>query len=280
MKKLPILILLIGLFPHVGQGQQIPTPKPTGADEVLNAAGRLGGTYVQGSLDLVHQRLYGPSYKGASPNPVQLLLLNFAIQKNDQKLIDQIFKNVKSGVSQRAIPANEATLLVSARPGPGPPTPPEKASFLSHLSLLYGVQLIGKGSKFSDGFGTSTTKMTYLEPMAAVLYNYDLPDNKGQIFGGLGPYLGLGLWGKTKYSDRTFTESYQTFDKDLGYKRFDAGLIFTAGYQLPQGLRLSIAHELGLVNIEKESVDKTQNRVWSLNVGYPLQKIVKKLKRN
>lgn len=270
------MLLLAGCSSKMSWAQQIPTPTPTGADQVVDAAGRLAKTYLQVSLDLVHQRLYGPSYQGASPNPVQLLLLNFAIQRNDQKLINQIFKNVRNGVSGRTIePADAATLLASTDTRAGLALPPDKASFLSHLSLLYGVQLIGKGGKFSDGIGTSTTKMTYLEPSAVVLYQYDLPDNHGLIFGGLGPYLAYGLWGKATYKDPTTDQSSGAFDsKNGGYRRFDAGLIFTVGYQLPQELRLSIAHELGLVNIDPAGgYDKTKNSVWSLNIGYPLNKL-------
>lgn len=281
-KRIILLVFFAGLFPKIGWTQQLPTPTPTGADQVVDAAGRLVQTYLQVSLDVVHQRLYGPSYQGSSPNPVQLLLLNFAVQTNNKKLIDQIIKNVKNGVSRRTIkPADEATLVASTDTHPGPTTLAPKASFLSHLSLQYGVQLIGKGGKYADGFGTSTTKMTYLEPMATVLYNYELPDNKGQIFGGLGPYLAYGLWGTAAYKDPTTNQSSGAFDsKNGGYKRFDAGLIFTAGYQLPQGLRLSIAYELGLVDIESGGgADGTQNRVWSLNVGYSLQKLTDKFRK-
>ncbi len=247
----------------------------------MDATGRLVSTYIQVSLDVVHQRLWGPKYKGADPNPVQFLLLNFAIQTNNQKLIDQIFKNVKAGVSQRGInPADDATLLASTDTRPGPTILPEKASFLSHLSLLYGVQLIGKGGKFRDDFGTSITKMTYLEPMAAVLYNYDLPNNKGHLFGGPGLYLAYGLWGTEKFKGPGFDESFKAFDADNGsYKRFDAGLTFTAGYQLPQGLRLNLAYELGLVNIQSGGGEaKVSNRVLSLNMGYPLGKLISKIR--
>jgi len=282
MEKLSILIMLIWTLPQTCWGQQIPPQPSTQIDQVADAAARLVKIYLQASTDLVTQRLSGPSYQGKVPNVIQQLLLNFAIQKNDPKLIDQIFKNARSGVSRRTIePVDDATLLASTDARPGPVTPPERASFVSHLSLLYGVQLIGKGGKESDSFGSSKTKMTYLEPTASVLYNYDLPNKKGLLFGGLGIYVAYGLWGKEDYTFRQTKQSYPVFGDQGGYNRFDAGLVFTAGYQLPQGLRLSIAHEFGLVNIESGGgEDKTFNRVWSLNVAYPLKKLVGLVKKN
>ncbi|MVM36090.1 hypothetical protein GO755_39115 [Spirosoma sp. HMF4905] len=64
--------------------------------------------------------------------------------------------------------------------------------------------------------------------------------------------------------------SSNTFDSQTGYKRFDAGLYVTAGYQLPQGLRLNIAHEIGLINLQKNNPDEQ---------AYPLKKLIALVKK-
>ena len=59
-----------------------------------------------------------------------------------------------------------------------------------------------------------------------------------------------------------------------------AFLRWLAPYQLPQEIRLSIAREWGLVNIESGGgSDKTYTRVWSLNAAYPLKKLTEKFRK-
>ncbi|WP_020595871.1 outer membrane beta-barrel protein [Spirosoma panaciterrae] len=274
MKNIAFL-LFIGILPNVVWGQllgpEIPQRPSTDLDRKID-------TFLQASIDMVRQKLLNPSYAGTpyaatAPTPGDVLALNLAIQFHNQGLVNQIIHYYTPSTSQHVKPADPSTLLATNDPRTGPTVPPDKAPFLSHVSLLYGVQLIGKGSKTTYKSGTSTTRMTYLEIPAYMLYNHDLPSNKGRLFGGVGFYLAYGLWGTIKDSDNT--PSVSAFDKNLGYKRFDAGLAFTGGYQLPQGLRLSIAYELGLVNIDPfaGAYDKLKNRALSLNVAYSLHKV-------
>ncbi|MCY7359460.1 MAG: PorT family protein [Rudanella sp.] len=150
---------------------------------------------------------------------------------------------------------------------------------LSPLALHIGLQLIGKGGTFNDGVGKTKSSLAYLELPVQVVYQHYLPSGKGMAFGGFGPYLGLGLWGKIKYTDSRSSESYPAFDKLAGYKRFDSGLTFVGGYQLQKGLMVFFNCELGLSNIETTNIEKTYNRVWSLNVAYPLKKLTDKLRK-
>ncbi|MVM32292.1 PorT family protein [Spirosoma sp. HMF4905] len=230
--------------------------------------------FVQASADARRDGFRGPSYDG-----IETPIL-FGTNVNAY-WTGQFARTAGIGSKYQV---NPATLLAANTNQPGPMAPdPKLTSFLSHVSFLYGGQLIGKGGKYTDNFGTGTSRRTYLEAISYALYNYDLPNDKGRIFGGLGPFLGLGLFGTSKYENARFgTQSYGAFDKNAGYSRLDGGLAFTAGYQLPQGLRLSIAHELGLVNIDPVSggsADKTFTRVWSLNVAYPTKKLVALVKK-
>lgn len=276
-----IFLLLIVLFPSLVWAQligpEVPQRPATDLDRKID-------TFLQASIDMVRQKLLNPSYAGTpyaatAPTPGDVLALNLAIQFHNQGLVNQIIHYYNPTSNRRIQPADPTTLLATNDSRSGPTTSPDKAPFLSHVSLLYGVQLIGKGSKTTYKSGTSTTRMTYLEIPAYILYNHDLPGNKGRLFGGVGFYLAYGLWGKIKDSDNT--PSVSAFDKNLGFKRFDAGLAFTAGYQLPQGLRLSLAYELGLVNIDPIAgdYDKLKNRALSLNVAYSLHQVTTLLKK-
>ncbi len=234
---------------------------------------------IKASLDIAKQYLSGPSYDKFAKSE-DVLTFNALMMLNPLDAFG--FLEYGYAARHKNVPPNFSTLLASTANQPGPTVPdPKVTSVLSHVYPLIGIQIIGKGGKYNDGFGTSTTRITYLEIPMYAMYGYKLPDDKGGVFGGLGPYIGYGLWGKTTYKDSRTNESYGAFDKNSGgYKRFDAGLNFMVGYQLPQGLSLSLVREIGLVNIDSgNSADKTYNRVWSLNVGYPLDKIVSKLKK-
>jgi hypothetical protein len=191
------------------------------------------------SFDAVDDDFNGPSYDGIDSKTLYTL---------NVLLAGMAGTGHQTTANTLTAPGN---LLASADGLPGSTSPTDHDSFLDHVNYLYGIQLIGKGGKYFDGVGTTTSRRTYLEPLAYALYNYDLPNAKGRLFGGPGVFAAYGLWGKTKYSDPKFgDESYPAFDKTTGYQRFDAGLGFMVGYQLPQEIRLSITREWGLVNVE------------------------------
>ena len=241
-----------------------------------------GEVYFKASGDIARQVLTGPSYNDFIKYG-DVMGFNVGLYYNPVGAINSLkndYSSSKHGLQNPLF--SSATLLASTNNQPGPTAPAPKAGseFLSHLSPLIGVQLIGKGGKYSDRFGTSTTHMTYLEIPVYVLYNQKLPDGKGLLFGGLGFYLAYGLWGTLKFDDPGGKSSFSAFDKLNGYKRFDAGLAFMGGYKLPQGLSLSLEYELGLTSIDPVAgSDKTRNRVLSLNVGYPLKKLTTLLKK-
>ena len=266
-----LLVLLTCLSTQLVLGQMLPTPTPTDADRKIQA-------FLSASLDMARQRLSGPSFENLRNHPGDVLIMNLSIQFHNQGMVDQIIDYYGKNARHLVKPADPSTLMAANTSMPGPDSDPEKAPFLSHLSLLYGVQLVGKGGKEKDDYGSSKTRMAYLEPMGYVLYNYKLPNDKGRVFAGPGIYVAYGLWGKSKYEGTGYNESFSAFDKDLGYKRFDFGLNGMIGYQMPQGFSLSLVYELGLLNIDPaRGDDKTKNRLLSLNLGYPLSALMSKL---
>lgn len=143
--------------------------------------------------------------------------------------------------------------------------------FLSHLTYMGGIEFVQKNS--SDG-GSKIT-LNYLQVPVYALYQTKL--SSGSIFGGLGPYLAYGIGGKTTSTFNGHTEEIKSFNSTTGFKRFDAGLGLTAGYKLPKSFYFTLAFNLGLVNIERNSFgDKAKNTDFSLNVGYPIDRIIKR----
>jgi hypothetical protein len=97
----------------------------------------------------------------------------------------------------------------------------------------------------------------------------------GTVFGGLGPYFAYGIGGSTTSSFNNQSSSFKSFDSTTWLKRFDAGLGLTAGYEIPNSFSFRLAYDFGLANIDRNSFsDKAQNRGISLNIGYPLDKII------
>lgn len=147
-------------------------------------------------------------------------------------------------------------------------------AFIENIYILTGVEYIGRRSHE----GVVKLGLHYLEIPVYAMYQRDLGD--GQIFGGVGPYLALGLWGR-KQLDFVggMTTNLAAFDKDEGgYKRIDAGLNWTIGYRLASELSLRLGYDIGLVNIaHPDDQYKERNRTISINVAYPIEKIKEKI---
>jgi hypothetical protein len=144
------------------------------------------------------------------------------------------------------------------------------------LAIWTGLEFVQKGFKSTLGNNSiSKSRLDYLEVPVYGMYRYRLSDG-GVLYGGLGPYFAYGIAGNTKdgsYSSSSFGENNE------GYKRFDAGLGIIGGYRFNFGLSVDLSYELGLVDIAYASEDITaRNRAFSINVGYPLSKLIPGLK--
>jgi hypothetical protein len=131
------------------------------------------------------------------------------------------------------------------------------------------LEFIQKGSKLGD----SKTSLNYLNAIGDVLYQYPLQD-KGVLYGGLGPYIGYGLGGHVKAGDT----KEPVFGSD-GYKRLDAGIHLTAGYRLSMGLSLNLGYEYGLLNKSRFDDFTSKNRAYYFQIGYSLDKIIGAFKK-
>ncbi|WAC11498.1 outer membrane beta-barrel protein [Dyadobacter pollutisoli] len=221
---------------------------------------------VRGSID-GHKLIYkGDPYPEPSPTALDVgLNVGIAFMTSPGGTIPK-----PQGLNrfQKAAPSN---LYASTNPalinGLSPAEKPY--SFMDHVAFEGVLQFIKKRTKD----GGAKVNLDYLEVPVQALYYHEL-QSKGSIVAGLGPYLAFGTGGKIKNSFSN--DKVSTFDKDNGFKRFDGGVIFSAGYKMYDSFSFRLAYEMGLVNIIREnSGAKVKNRTISLNVGYPIHKLIK-----
>jgi Outer membrane protein beta-barrel domain len=148
------------------------------------------------------------------------------------------------------------------------------------LAVKGGLEFIEKGGKYSNSPVTETIGLNYIELPIVALYQYEIMDD-GFIFGGLGPYFAYGIGGKDKYDDGNTTTTSSSFGGGSGgdgFKRFDFGLQFTAGYRISCMLSASLAYEIGFLNFANNSNNggygtyNDKNKVFSINLAYCLGK--------
>jgi Outer membrane protein beta-barrel domain len=228
---------------------------------------------LQGSVDANHQRYSGASYKQSSTDNYDPGI-NLGLSLNLGTSYDE-FNSGSFNNKTRYSPYDK--VYASTDKGPAAFFDPNgnmantrTPDFMKHVLFTAGLEYVLKRS--SDG--GSTTSLSYLQIPIYALYYYKL-QGAGSVFGGLGPYLAYGFAGSTTAGN----ESIGAFSGDNSLKRFDAGLGLKIGYKMPQSFSFSLGYDLGLANIQKSAFgDKAQNRGISLNVGYPLDKLVNKIK--
>jgi len=150
------------------------------------------------------------------------------------------------------------------------------------LSFETGLLLSTKGYKFSISeteLGQTvetkgSTNLLYLDiPITAKAY-FDLSSVK--VYGIVGPYIGIGLSGKSKLEmsgDGVSLTVKETLKWGSGaedhYRRLDYGLIVGAGVAI-NSIEVGLTYGLGLANISAETDNgaKVNNRVLGITVGY------------
>lgn len=170
-----------------------------------------------------------------------------------------------------------------------------------HLgSILYfqpGVLFTGKGSKVqrgtegSNGYFRQTFNPHYIEIPANLLLKTPLGAGSS-FFVGAGPYLGIGVGGKTKTEGQTILgvqynserkikfsdDDPTTFSEEEGtgfgiVKRFDYGLNGTVGIE-GKSIVLGVNYGLGLAKLQSGSNNSednnNKNRVVSISLGFKL----------
>lgn len=109
-----------------------------------------------------------------------------------------------------------------------------------------------KGCKVLD----YTLNPYYLEVPVHAGYKYAINDNLA-IFGDVGPYFAVGLFGKTDGED--------VFCED-GFKRFDLGIGLRAGLEFNHKVPVSIGYDFGVLDVMDGVSAKNRNLM--ISAGY------------
>ncbi|MEI6948242.1 porin family protein [Paraflavisolibacter sp. H34] len=158
------------------------------------------------------------------------------------------------------------------------------------LSFQPGILFTGKGSKTESLTSKATSNIYYIEIPANLVFKVPL-GQQHKFFFGAGPYLGIGVSGKTRIEYRGILGSGKVernieFSNDdpttLNYqegagfgivRRFDYGLNGTAGIE-SKGAVLAVGYGLGLAKLQSTADNSADNnnkhRVLGVSIGFKL----------
>jgi hypothetical protein len=162
----------------------------------------------------------------------------------------------------------------------------EEIPLAPEFFLQVGLQYISKGTMgvvdYNTNSGTQKTtrelKLNYFEMPLNFIFKPMLGNN--HIVLGFGPYLGYCFSGKAIYTGSfapdkenivfVKTVPSNTTNNLVYFKRFDTGANFLVGYEMHNGINLTLNSQLGLININSntESQLANKNTGFSLALGY------------
>ena len=130
----------------------------------------------------------------------------------------------------------------------------------------FAALLTLKGAKI-DGGSIATVKFNpyYLEIPVHVGYKYAVNENFA-LFGSVGPYLAVGLFGKAKLSIGNAIGDWADIEGMDGFKRYDLGLGLKAGVEFNKKYQVALSYDFGLIDVQKDLGMKNRNLMISL--GY------------
>lgn len=149
------------------------------------------------------------------------------------------------------------------------------------ISIQTGAGISGKGNKteWSSGSFSYTQKMNpmYVEVPLDILFKPSLGPSTRFYFGA-GPYLGIGVGGKSSFSGNTPVGDYYTDhklkfgnDSNSDLKRMDIGGEVLAGFEF-SGITLGAAYGMSFTNNapngNNDAAKILKNKVFSINVGF------------
>jgi len=150
----------------------------------------------------------------------------------------------------------------------------------NYLIFEPGLLLSSKGAEAEIlevmGYGMNyKLYLLYLDIPLNFKVVYPLDDNF-KIFGSVGPYAGIGLYGLAQltYRDGSYEEtdeeeiSWGSDPDEDDIRRFDTGISFGAGFEY-KSVIIGAYYDLGLANIAANRENMTmKNRVWKFSIGY------------
>lgn len=143
------------------------------------------------------------------------------------------------------------------------------------LSFETGLLLSTKGFKLSREGYEGKMSLNYLDIPLTGKASFDIESVK--VYGVFGPYVGIGISGKSKF-ENTY-EGETEIDDDIvvwgsdkeesDFKRLDFGLTVGAGVEL-NAIQIGTSYNMGLANISPDTEDgrTNKNRVLQLSIAY------------
>jgi hypothetical protein len=164
------------------------------------------------------------------------------------------------------------------------------------FSIQLGLLLTGKGSKteiyttsnLNDNYYKVKFNPLYIEVPANFVFKVPF-GNDSRLFFGAGPYVAIGVGGKTK-GEQKYLGITSTYEKDIQFnnddpatagqedasvnklRRFDYGANFLAGFEAGKAM-IGVNYGLGLAKIgssQANNNDENKYRVWSISLGIQL----------
>lgn len=141
----------------------------------------------------------------------------------------------------------------------------------NHLYFQPRVLLSGKGGKLKTEGLEGSIRPYYLE--VPLNFVYKLEAGPGKVFGGLGPYAAVGLFGNSKSGDASASFSNNLnfgTHRDDDLTPFDFGGNFLIGYEWPSGWLVSLNYSQGFYNVAPGATgdEKEKNHYFGISLGY------------
>lgn len=146
--------------------------------------------------------------------------------------------------------------------------------FAPQIFFQPGLLFSTKGAEGKYNSTTAKYNLSYIELPLNVVYKALL--GEGAIMVGFGPYIAYGIGGKVKGEndevDIEFKNNVKVTDPaDVVYfKAFDAGANIFAGYELANGFFFHLNTQLGLLKINPEYENFTDDKTSVKNTGFSL----------
>jgi hypothetical protein len=214
------------------------------------------------------------------------LLSGFFISAKSQKIYVQGGINFANITSSNSGSTQSNSMLTSFNAGFM-----ARSNLAQPLALEAGLLIDGRGAKSESGSGNNFYKATfnpvYLELPVNLIVRLPL-ESKSNLFFNAGPYIAMGIAGKSKVNgmlagvsiqsteDIKFTSADPT-ENDQAYsklKRFDYGINIGAGFDLRKVI-IKVNYGYGLSKINSTQTNNSENdknkyRIVSVSLGIPL----------
>lgn len=134
-----------------------------------------------------------------------------------------------------------------------------------------GLMFTSKGYKYKIGGEKLTVRPIYLDIPLLAAYKFPITDNVKFVINA-GPYLGIGLGGKTKLHTDNAGSNKVFADDGMNWKRFDLGIQWGVGVELGEHYLVNFTGQNGFITPydfpDGYKDDKPRNMNFAIGVGY------------